>query len=248
MNEEALKNLLLRLADDELIMGHRHSEWTGTAPILEEDIALSSIAQDEIGHAQAYYTLLAGLGAGQVDDLAFMRQADDFRCAQLCELPKGDWALTIARQFFYDAAESVRLTALTNSSYAPLAQLARKLIGEEKYHLLHARSWIKHLGHGTIESRLRLQAALDTLYPYALGLFEPPTDEAALAADGIQPPESELRDRWQAMIDPLLAEGRVIIVEAPPILGGRQGQHTGHLAKLLDDMQLVYRTDPQAEW
>jgi ring-1,2-phenylacetyl-CoA epoxidase subunit PaaC len=248
MNEDALKNLLFRLADDELIMGHRHSEWTGTAPILEEDIALSSIAQDEIGHAQAYYTLLAGLGAGNPDDLAFTRKADDFRCAQLCELPKGDWASTIARQFFYDAAESVRLAALANSTYKPLAQLARKLIGEEKYHLLHARSWIKHLGHGTIESRLRLQAALDTLYPYALGLFEPTPGEADLATDGILPPESELLNRWRAMIEPMLAEGRVILVEAAPVYGGRLGQHTGHLAKLLDDMQLVYRSDPQAEW
>jgi len=248
MNEDALKNLLFRLADDELIMGHRHSEWTGLAPILEEDIALSSIAQDEIGHAQAYYTLLADLGAGTPDTLAFARKADDFHCAQLCELPKGDWGATIARQFFYDTAEGVRLAALVNSSYTPLAQLTRKLIGEEKYHLLHARSWIKHLGHGTIESRLRLQAALDTLYPYAVGLFELPPDEADLVAAGIQPPESELRNRWRVVIEPWLAGGRVIIVEAPPIYGRRQGQHTEHLTKLLGDMQLVYRTDPEAEW
>lgn len=248
MNEPALTNLLFRLADDELIIGHRHTEWTGVAPILEEDVALSSIAQDEIGHAQAYYVLLSELGAGDPDTLAFLRSSNGFHNAQLCELPNADWSFTVARQFFYDTAESVRLAALAKSSYKPLAQLARKLSGEEKYHLLHGRSWLNHLGHGTSESRLRLQAGIETAYPYALGLFESTPDDDALAAGGIQPPESVLRDQWLAVIEPLLAEARVVLMKAQPVEGGRRGRHTGHLIKLLEDMQLVYRSDPEAEW
>lgn len=248
MNDRTLKGLLYRLADDELIIGHRHTEWTGTAPILEEDIALSSIGQDEIGHAQAYYTLLSELGEGDADEMAFLRRATDFRNAQLCELPKGNWADMVARQFFYDTAESVRLAALTESRFAPLAQLARKLSGEEKYHLLHGRTWINHLGHGTAESRARLQKALETAYPFALALFEPTADDAMLAATGIQPPESALSQKWLEMIKPMIADAGLTLPVVSVVEGGRQGKHTEHLTKLLDDMQLVYRSEPQAEW
>src|SRR5262249_47785821 len=124
-HKAALCDLLLRLADDELVIGHRNSEWTGFGPILEADIAFSSMAQAEIGHALAYSRLLAELDGSDPDQMAFARAADKFRCASLVCLPRGDWAFSIVRQFLYDAAESVRLEALTNSSYAPLAALAR---------------------------------------------------------------------------------------------------------------------------
>ncbi|MBI2975965.1 MAG: phenylacetate-CoA oxygenase subunit PaaC [Chloroflexi bacterium] len=248
MNDTALKNLLFRLADDELITGHRNSEWTGVAPILEEDIALSSIAQDEIGHAQAYYTLLADLGAGEPDAFAFLRDASRFVNAQLCELPTGDWAFAVARQYLYDAAESVRLAALSRSNYAPLAQLARKLSGEEKYHLLHGKTWINHLGRGTDESRARLQAALESAFSYALGLFETPADEAELTAANIQLPEAELRRQWLTVVAPVLDGAGLTVPATRAVEGGRCGEHTEHLAKLLDDMQLVFRSDPEAEW
>ena len=153
INREAAINLLYRLADDELIVGHRNSEWTGHGPILEADIAFSSMAQDEMGHAQAYYQLLHQLGEREPDALAFGRKPREFRCASLVCLPKGDWGFSILRQFLYDASETVRLTALSQSALVPLAQLTAKLRGEEKYHLMHGRSWVLRLGNATEEDR-----------------------------------------------------------------------------------------------
>jgi len=244
----ALKELLFRLADDELLVGHRNTEWTGHGPILEEDIAFSSMAQDELGHAQAYYALLHELGEVEPDQLAFNRGAAAFRCAQLVELPRGDWAFSVARQFLYDAAESVRLGALTKSSHTPLAQAARKFIGEEKYHLMHGRTWITHLGGGGGESRARLQAALDQTFPYALGLFETSGADTAIVSEGLCAPEAELKRQWLELVTPIITKTGLKLPEAPAIEGGRTGQHTEHLAPLLNDMQLVFRTDPEATW
>lgn len=248
MHQPALKTLLFRLADDEVIVGHRNTEWTGHGPILEADIAFSSMAQDELGHAQVYYSLLHDLGEAAPDDLAFMRETSDFKCAQLVELPRGDWAFSVARQFLYDAAESVRLAALAKSSYAPLAQAARKFAGEEKYHLLHGKTWITQLGQATAESRARLQAAFDHVYPYALGLFETTEMDDAIVADGLQKPEAEIKEDWLAHITPVLHEAGLTLPEAAPMMGGRRGRHTEHLTALLNDMQVVFRTDPEATW
>lgn len=248
MNQDALKELLFRLADDDVIIGHRNTEWTGHGPILEADIAFSSMAQDELGHAQVYYGLLHDLGEADPDRLAFMRAVSDFRCAQLVELPKGDWAVSVARQFLYDAAESVRLAALSHSAYAPLAQAARKFVGEEKYHLLHGKTWVTQLGQATAESRARLQAALEEVYPYALGLFETTELDEAIVVEGLQKPEGELQADWLATITPVLQDAGLTLPKAAPILGGRRGQHTPHLAALLEDMQLVFRSDPEATW
>jgi ring-1,2-phenylacetyl-CoA epoxidase subunit PaaC len=248
MNELALKTLLFRLADDEVIIGHRNAEWTGHGPILEEDIAFSSMAQDEIGHAQVYYALLHALGEADPDQLAFNRDAGEFHCAQLVELPKGDWAFSVARQFLYDAAEAVRLAALSRSSYQPLAQAARKFAGEEKYHFMHGKAWIANLGNATPESRARLQAALDQAFPYALGLFETTEADAAIVAEGLQAPEAELKKEWLALIAPIVTEAGLTLPEAAPMEGGRRGRHTEHLTALLNAMQLVFRTDPKATW
>ncbi len=248
MNTLALKAFLFRLADDEVIIGHRNAEWTGHGPILEADIAFSSMAQDEFGHAQHYYTLLHELGEASPDQLAFNRAAADFRCAQLVELPRGDWAFSIVRQFLYDAAETVRLATLSSSSYALLAQAARKFAGEEKYHLMHGKTWVLDLGRATGESRVRMQTALDQAFPYALGLFETTELDAEIVAAGLQKPEAELQQEWLALISPILTEAGLKRPEARPIFGGRRGQHTEHLAALLSDMQLVFRIDPEAMW
>ena len=248
MNQIALKELLFRLADDEVIVGHRNTEWTGLGPIVEEDIAFASMAQDELGHAQIYYSLLHDLGEADPDRLAFLRDASAFHCAQLVELPKSDWAFSVARQFLYDAAETVRLAALSQSAYAPLAQAARKFAGEEKYHFMHGKTWVTHLGQATAESRARMQAALDHAYPYALGLFETAEADAAMAAEGLCAPEVELKRVWLALITPILTEAGLALPTAAPVEGGRRGQHTEHLTALLNDMQLVFRSDPEAVW
>jgi ring-1,2-phenylacetyl-CoA epoxidase subunit PaaC len=250
ITRDAVIDLLYRLADDELIIGHRDSEWTGLAPILEGDIAFSSMAQDEMGHAQAYYQLLHELGQPSPDQLAFTRKPRQFRCAALVCLPNNnDWALSVLRQFLYDAAESVRLTALSEGSLVPLAQLARKLRGEEKYHLMHGRQWVLHLGNSTQEAHDRLQNALNALYPHALGLFEPTEADEPLVQAGVCPRENELRRRWESAVAPVLVDAHLSIPEAPqPVFGGRSGKHPAALTDLLNNMQLVFSIDPQAKW
>lgn len=252
MNIDAIKDLLYRLADDDLLIGHRQSEWTGIGPVLEEDIAFSSMAQDEIGHAQAYYVILNELlGEPHPDALAFGRKAGDFRSCHLVEYPIGDYAFSLVRHALYDIAESIRLEALTKSSFRPLAELAKKLIREERYHYLHATTWLKQLGAATAESNRRLQAAVDEAYPLALGLFEPTAHDAAIAADGLQPAEAELEARWAEAVAALLADsGLKVPVVADKTLhyGGRQGRHTPHLDKLLLEMDEVFAIDPTAVW
>lgn len=246
----AVINLLYRLADDELVMGHRNSEWTGLGPILEEDIAFSSMAQDEMGHAQAYYALLHQLGEADPDTLAFGRKARDFKCAGLCSMPNNrDWAFCILRQFLYDAAETVRLTAMSSSAFVPLSQLANKLRSEEKYHLMHGRSWMLRLGNSTDEAHEKLQNALYTAYPHALGMFEPNEADEPLAQSGIAPREQDLRLEWESAVAPVLGDAGLSIPESPqPIYGGRVGRHPDALKKLIDDMQQVYQLDPAAKW
>lgn len=245
---EAVINLLYRLADDELIIGHRNSEWTGDAPIQEADIAFPSMAQDEIGHAQAYYSMLHQLGERDPDALAFGRKPREFRCASLVCLPKGDWGFNVLRQFLYDAAETVRLTAFVGSSLIPLAQLAGKLCGEEKYHFMHGRNWVLRLGSATDDSHRKMQSALNFSYPHALGLFEPTEYDEPLAQAGISPREEELKRQWESAVAPVLSDAGLTVPEGmPPIYGGRVGRHPDALKELLDKMQSAYNIDPAAK-
>lgn len=248
----ALEDLLFRMADDALIYGHRNSEWTGIGPILEEDIAFSSIAQDKLGHALALYTMLSQLGHPDPDILAFTRQERQFRCCHLVELPTQDYAVALMRHALFDYAERNRYRLLEQSSYAPLASLAQKVRGEIKYHTFHASTWLRLLGReGTEESRARMQAALEMLFPYALGIFEPSPHDDELRANGIFPGEEELRQRWLDEIIPLLENAGYRIPSLPsiePCYGGRAGYHTEHLQPLLDEMTAVFRIDPSTEW
>ncbi|WP_376792409.1 1,2-phenylacetyl-CoA epoxidase subunit PaaC [Thermoflexus sp.] len=245
---EALGSLLLAMADDEVLLGHRDAEWVGHAPILEADIAMASIAQDEIGHAILWYSLLHELGWPDPDRMAYFRDPPEFRNATLVELPRGDWAFTVVRQFLFDYAEKVRLEALMASAYRPLAEAAAKVRREETYHLMHSRAWVVRLGDATEESHRRMQAALDLAWPHALGLFEPAPGEDLRVAEGIQPPEAELRARWEAEVRPILEAASLVVPEAEPIDGGRKGQHTAHLAALLADFQMVARSGVGETW
>ncbi len=251
MNTNALNDLCYRMADDELILAHRHSEWTGLGPILEEDIAFSSIAQDKLGHAQALYAIMHELG-GQPDPdaAAFMRDEKDMRCSHFVELPNGEYDFSLVRHFLFDVAEFVRWTALTESSVAPLAQLARKIHGELKYHLYHAQTWMVQLSaNGNEESRARMQSALNEAWPYALGMFEPGAFEDDLVRDGIFIGEAETEQRWRDLVAELLAPSKLTIPsDTDPVYGGRKGHHTEHLQPLLTEMTEVYRIDPSAEW
>ena len=155
---------LLELADDELVLGWRDSEWTGIAPLLEEDVAFSSIAQNEIGHARAVYELLAR--DGDADALAFDRRPEEYRCGQLVELRLLDWAHTIARRWLYEVADEIRITALKDDSDPAVAGLAAKIDREEAYHRMHAELW-----HERLRGEPRFRSAVEELWPYALGVL-----------------------------------------------------------------------------
>jgi ring-1,2-phenylacetyl-CoA epoxidase subunit PaaC len=160
-------DLLLAIADDELVLGWRNSEWTGIAPFLEEDVAFSSIAQNEIGHARALYELAAAELGTTADELAFDRKPEEYRCAPLVELRRLEWARTIARHWLYETADEIRLAALKESDDAELAGVAAKMDREEAYHRMHAQMWV-----GRLRDEPRFAEAVDELWPYALGLLE----------------------------------------------------------------------------
>jgi ring-1,2-phenylacetyl-CoA epoxidase subunit PaaC len=191
MHEPALKEVLYKIADDQLILGHRNSEWTGMGPLLEEDIAFSSMAQDKIGQSLALYVLLQELGEGPPDTVAFTRNAQAFHNCIFVELPNGEYDFSLVRHFLYDAGLALRFEMLSASSYRPLAELSVKIKGELKYHTMHADIWIKRLGSATEESIERLQRSLDYALPYALGMFEQSPFEQELAEGGIFMGEKE---------------------------------------------------------
>lgn len=246
---EPLLRLLLAMADDELMLGHRNAEWTGHAPILEEDIAFSNIAQDELGHSLAWYTLHESLTGRTPDAMAFERPWSGFTCARFVTHPRGDFAYTVMRQYLFDEAEQVRLRALASSSWAPLRDLAGKVLREEAYHLLHVKGLVTRLGTATQESRSRMSAALAVAYPQALGLFEPLEGEEELAGSGVFPGMQAIEHDWKERVHAVLATaGMQEPGDAVPDRGGRRGAHGPHLEALVDDLQQVYRLAPGADW
>jgi ring-1,2-phenylacetyl-CoA epoxidase subunit PaaC len=251
MNTTAIKELLYKMADDLLIIGHRNSEWTGLGPILEEDIAFSSMAQDKIGQSQALFQLLHELGEQEPDIVAFTRNAKQFHNAQFVELPNGDYDFSLMRHFLYDVADQLRFEMLANSSYEPLAKVARKIKGELKYHVFHANTWIVKLGSANEESKARMQTALNDAWNYALGLFEEGDFENDLKNEGVFAGEVALKQLWLETITPTLTKATLTIPHVntwEPKLGGRQGIHTEHLEPLVEEMSEVFRLDPSAEW
>lgn len=249
---EAVHELMLKMADDALVMGHRNSEWTGLGPILEEDIAFSSMAQDQIGHSLSLYTILEQHAATpDPDQMAFHRKAKDFKCCHLVELPIGEYDFSLARHFLFDHAAAIRFELLTGSSFEPLARLARKVKGELKYHVLHANSWITRLGHGTQESHARMQAALAFAMPYALSIFEEGEMEAELIDREIFAGERQLRTYWEERIQQQLEKAGLTKPdwnEAAIHYGGRKGHHTEHLHSLLEEMAQVFNLQEGTEW
>jgi ring-1,2-phenylacetyl-CoA epoxidase subunit PaaC len=211
--------LLLELADDELVLGWRDSEWTGIAPFLEEDVAFSSIAQTEIGHARAFYELAAAELGTTADELAFDRKPEEYRSAPLVELDLvHDWARSIARRWLYEAADAIRVDALLHSDEPAVAGLAAKIEREEAYHQLHAEMWADRL-RASDDGRIRFEAAVEALWPYALGVLEG-TD----------------RDR--------LCE----VVGREPADAVERGAHVDDWPALWDEMTMVRRSSPGDSW
>jgi ring-1,2-phenylacetyl-CoA epoxidase subunit PaaC len=246
---QALAVRLLAMADDELILAHRNSEWTGHGPILEEDIAFANIALDEMGHAAIWYGLRAELTGDDPDRLVFFRSPGAYRNVQMVELPRGDWAFSLVRQYLFDAAETVILPHLKASAHRPLAEAAAKIATEEIYHLRHTGLWLRRLGLGTVESYGRTQAALDALWPYARQLFVPLPGDTALVAAEIIPDLSLVQREWIGIAQSFLADcGLTILGDTLPRRLISRAEHTEHLAALLTEMQSVARLDPAAEW
>jgi len=251
MNNTATKELLYKMADDLLIIGHRNREWTGLGPILEEDISFSSMAQDKIGQSQALFHLLHELGEQEPDTVAFARGAAQFHNCQLVELPNGEYDFSLMRHFLFDHADQLRFELLANSSYEPLAKVARKVKGELKYHVFHANTWVVKLGSANEESHTRMQAALNQAWNYALGIFEPSAYEEDLINTGVFEGEQALFDRWLTNITPQLLKAGLSIPPQDawePVYGGRVGKHTAHLEPLVEEMSEVFKIDPSAEW
>jgi ring-1,2-phenylacetyl-CoA epoxidase subunit PaaC len=247
---DAVAELLLSLADDEFVIGFWDSEWTGIAPMLEEDVATSSISQDEIGHAKALYELRAELTGEDPDRAAFGREPDEYRHAALLNHPRTDWAFTVARRYLYETADATRLEALALSTYEPLARLAAKMRREERYHLMHLGAWMDRLAHGGPDTRRRLAEALAALWADAQTVFTPLEDEPALVEAGILPePMAALRRRWADGVGDTLRRLDLPVPDpAPePAADGRR-RRTEDFRWLHHEFTMVARSDPDATW
>ena len=242
---------LLRLGDDRLVLGHRLSEWCGHAPILEEDIALANIALDLIGQATLYLHLAGETeGKGRSEDaLAYFREAIEFRNVQLVELPIGDFAFTIVRQFLFDAFSFHQLEELQKSANAELAGIAAKGYKEVRYHLRHSSEWVQRLGDGTEESHTRAQKALDDLWRFTGEMFQSDEIDDRLLAAGIAPDLRRIEPKWNGVVSDVLRRATLTVPESGYMMnGGRQGRHTEYLGHMLSEMQIVARSHPGAEW
>lgn len=248
---EAAKELVYKMADDQLIIGHRNSEWTGLGPLLEEDIAFSSMAQDKIGQSFHLYSLLTEMGEQDPDTVAFTRNEKQFHCCKLVELPIGEYDFSLVRHFLFDHAEQIRFNLLAESTLEPLQMMARKFKGEIKYHILHADTWLRQLATGSEESKARIQSALNYTFSYGLGIFEHGPYEDLLAESGIFKGEEALKTEWLETIGNRITNAGYNlpdIATISPEFGGRKGYHTEYLQPLLTEMTEVFSIDPSAEW
>jgi ring-1,2-phenylacetyl-CoA epoxidase subunit PaaC len=242
---------LVRLGDDRLVLGHRLSEWCGHAPILEEDIALANIALDLVGQANLVLTLAATTEAKgrDADALAYLRDAIDYRNVLLVELPRGDFAFTIARQFLFSTHALLLCDGLRRSTNTDLAGIAAKAHKESKYHVRHSGEWMLKLGDGTEESHRRLQSAVDELWRYTGELFLTDDLEQRLVRAKVAVDSSTLELPWTEQVQDVFRKAGIT---SPAVKwmqrGGRQGRHTEHLGHMLAEMQVLQRQHPGASW
>jgi ring-1,2-phenylacetyl-CoA epoxidase subunit PaaC len=243
--------LLLRRADDSLVLAHRLSEWCGHAPMLEEDLALANIALDLLGQARALYTHAAEAeGRGRTeDDLAYLRDAPAFRNLLMAELPNGDFARTIARQFLFSAFMHPYWRAAQSSRDATFAAIAAKAEKELAYHLRHSAEWLIRLGDGTEESHRRSAEAIEELWPYTGEMFALDEAEREMIEAGIAPDPAALRPEWDATVARVLDQATLARPKDGWMQsGGRRGVHTEHLGHMLATMQHLQRAYPGAVW
>lgn len=237
----------MRLADDSLILSHQLSWWVSRAPEMEEDVAIGNIALDLLGHARSLYTYAGTAWDKTEDDLAYFRDEADFTCCHLVQVPNGDFAQTMARQLLFSVYAEALYAELTASADETLAAIAAKAVKEVEYHVDHAWQWALRLGIGTEESHRRMQAGLDTVWPYLDELFE--DDELIDRLEGVAVRPSTLRNRVLAALRRALLESELALPQTKRArTGGRRGQHRENLGYLLAEMQSLARKFPGAQW
>jgi len=250
--KEALYAYVVRLADDRLILGHRLSEWCGHGPILEEDIALSNIALDYIGHAAALYEYAVEVeGEGRHrDEIVYFRNDPEYTNLKMVELPKGDFGFTIARQFLFSTFSYFLYDELKELDEEQLAGICGKHLKETKYHLRHSREWVFRLGDGTEESHERIQDAFDELWTYTDELFYMDKIDERLIGQNLAVDLESLRPKWKEHVIEVLEEATLDLPDFDQYMasGGRTGFHTEHLGHLLAEMQHLRRSYPDADW
>lgn len=249
--QEAKFQYLLRLGDSNLIIGHRLSEWCGSGPILEEDIALINIALDFVGSATSileYAAKLENKGRTE-DDLAFLRNEREFRNLLITEQPNGDYATTIARQFLFDVYQFHLFEALKSSKDETIAAIAIKSHKEITYHLRHSSEWMLRLGDGTTESHERMQNALNDLWMFCAEMFDMDEVDTFLLKEGVAPDLNVVKQKWEKQVKAVIADATL---ELPTTTfkqkGSKEGKHSEHLGFLLAEMQSVHRAFPEAKW
>jgi len=240
-----LSPFLLHLADTALILSHRNSEWCGHGPVLEQDIAITNIALDQVGLARNLYQYAATLiGNTTEDELAMLRAEREYKNLLLAELPRGDWAVTVLRQYFICQFQYLQYQQLQHHVNEQLAAIAAKSLKELKYHLRWSSEWVVRLGDGTEESRQRLSNALQELWPYTGELFMPADYELSAGVDS-----STFATAWMEQVQGIIQESTLSIpVNTFMHSGGKQGIHTEYFGFLLTELQYMQRAYPGCEW
>ena len=244
----------LRLGDNALILGQRMSEWCGHGPFLEEDIAMANSALDYVGRARLLYSYAATIDPVQGRDedfYAFCRDEPEFENLQICELPNGDYAFTILRQFLFDHYCVLVYRALSrfDKPSDQLPGLAAKIVKESSFHLARSTKWVQRLGLGTTESNLRMKRALEELWGYTREFFDYDETDRSMVSIGACPEKEKLRSDWSNLVEKLLFDVSLKLPESKwEANGGRQGVHTEHMGRLLAEMQVLQRRYPSLSW
>ncbi len=251
-----LTKYCLHLADTTLIISHRNSEWCGHGPVLEQDIALTNIALDLLGQARNFYqyaaTLLTVNGTQPTeDDLAYLRDVNEFKNHLITENPNGDWAITVLRQFYFSCFQHFFYQELQQSSDEQLAAIATKSLKEVAYHLRWSSEWVIRLGDGTEESHTRMKNAIDYFKDYTDEFFTMSDYETLLLSENISVDVSKIKTKWQQKVNDVFEEANLPSPKGEELgvrFGGKNGNHTEDLTTLLAEMQALQRTYPNSVW
>ena len=243
---------LLRLGDNVLVLSQRLTEWVGKGPALEEDMALANTALDLMGQARlwlGYAGEVESAGRGE-DQLAFGRDAHQFRNLLLVERPNGSYADTLMRQYLFDSWHLPLLEQLTRSSDERIAGIAEKARKEVGYHLRRSSDLVVRLGDGSDESHRRMQRALDDLWMYTGELFSTDSVDEVLQAQGVAASVAELREPWLAQLGRTLGAATLRMPDPAAWMqkGGKQGRHSEQMGFLLAEMQFLQRAYPGQQW